>query len=192
MLTGVVEQYHVQGAVVFGELLYAVNALAVYGDADVGELLLHLERLVTNVACRGVAVGQQESPCFPFIASAEHGHLAFLLQQPHQILHVGRLARSAHGDVAHRDDGHVEGMAFQQPHFKAEVAQADRSAVDPAQRQQTVSDFDEVAFHVVVISPIRRRVGGPAACCDADPASAASRVHRGRPASGAGASRCKC
>jgi len=112
VLEGVVKQDDVQLLVLFCQLVDAVASLPVNGDGDVGELLFHLERLVTNLCFRHLAVGYDEAFAFAFVSPAEYGHPELVLQHADQILHMRSLARTAYGDVAYRDDRHLERTAL--------------------------------------------------------------------------------
>ena len=47
---------------------------------------------------------------------------------------MGRLACASDGDVAHRDDGQIEGLALQQSDVEEHVPDSYAEFVDPAER----------------------------------------------------------
>ena len=92
---------------------------------DIGELLLDLEGLITDVVHRRVVVGQHEPMTLPLVTATEYSKVRLVLQQADQVLHVRCLTCSAYGDVAHRDDGSGIGTALQDICLKEEVPKAD-------------------------------------------------------------------
>ena len=128
-----------------------MTALLVDGNGDVLELLLHLVGLVANLGHRGLVVGLDEPLALALIAPAQHRHIELVLQQTNQILHMRCLARTAYGDVAHADDGYLEGTRLQHPHFKQGVARLHCQAVNPAERQKPLIGFDEVSLHTLFL-----------------------------------------
>ena len=148
VLKGVVEQDNVDVArrLVARETVYSLAAAAVHGHVDAGKLLLHLVGLVADVGHGSVGRGQHIATALALVATREHAHAHHVLEQPHEVFHVGRLARPAHGDVAHGDNGDVESALPQQPQVEEPVAQPHAQPVEPAEGQQPVVDPDEVAF----------------------------------------------
>ena len=67
-----------------------------------------------------------------------------------EILDMRGLTSAAHGDVAHRDDGHAEVAALHDSHVKEEIPDAHTQPVEPAQRQQPLIDFDEITLHLII------------------------------------------
>ena len=150
VLEGIVEQHDVDATVDPYERLDAMHALLVDRHDGLGEFQLHLHRLVSNVACRRTRPGQHEALRLALIAPAEYGHLGLMLQQLDEILDMRGLTSAAHGDVAHRDDGHAEVAALHDSHVKEEIPDAHTQPVEPAQRQQPLIDFDEITLHLII------------------------------------------
>ena len=112
--------------------LDALTPVGIDSYVDMWKLPLDLTGFVADVdGCR-LFGGQYEASALTLIASAQYGHLHLVAQQPHEIFHMGCFPRAAHGDVAHRDDGCVEGTAFQDAHFKEMVSQPYHESVAPA------------------------------------------------------------
>lgn len=149
VLVGVVEEHDigVASSLVGSEAIDTLAALLVHRDMDLRKLALHLVRLVSYQPHRRIVLCQQIAPALALIAPAEHRHLCLVLQQADEILHMRRFARSAHGDIAHRDDGHTETPASENAQFEELVAKAHAQPVEPAQGAQPVVYFDEIAFH---------------------------------------------
>ena len=146
VLESVVQQNDIRGLVAGLQQFDAMRPLLVHGYGHVGELLLHLVRFIPYLTHGRVSPRQYKATALPLVATAQHGDAHLVLQQPHQILHMRRLARAANGDVAYRYDRRLVGAAFQNPHFEEEVPEADTYAVKPAQRQQPFVGLDEIAF----------------------------------------------
>ena len=125
MLEGIVEEDDVELLVVGRQLLDAPDPLLVDSYADVGELLLHLERLVTNLALGHLFRGQQVSVGLALIAPAEYSHMELVLQQSDEVFHMGRLASAPDSDVTDGDDGHLEILTFQDSHVETEIPESD-------------------------------------------------------------------
>ena len=128
---------------------HAVDALAtvaVDGHIGIGKLPLHLVRLIADLVHGRVGLGQHIATALPLVASGEHAHLHPLLEQPDEILHVRGLARATYGDIAHGDDRYVKSLLAKHAKLKQLVAKTHSQTIDPAQRQQPLIDFDEVAL----------------------------------------------
>ena len=149
MLESIVKQHHigVLCLLVACETIDAMTTVPVNGDIDIRILLLHLVRLITNHTRRGVLVGQHIARALALVAPAEYCHLRLVLKQTNQILYMRCLARAAHCDVPHRDDGGLEGTAFQHAHLKQLVAESYTDTVEPADGQQPFAYLDEITFH---------------------------------------------
>ena len=63
------------------------------------------------------------------VATTEHSHLHLVFQQSHQILHVGCLSRTTHGDITHGDDWHIKRLTLQDTCIKQEIPEAHAKAV---------------------------------------------------------------
>ena len=144
VLEGIIENDDVRTVFKIRQTVYAPSTLLVHGDVDFRELPLDLVRLVAKVSHCGVGRGQQIAVALALVAPAQHGNLHLVLQQPDEILHVGRLARAAHGDVAHGDDRGAIGPAFQDVRLEEEIPEADSQSVQPTEWQQTLVDLYEV------------------------------------------------
>ena len=138
VLEGVVEQYDIDCLIglVLSEPVDAAGALAVDSNGDVGELLLHLIRLIADHAHGRLGIGEHKSVALTFIAATEHSHVGLVFQQSYQILYMGCLASATDGDVANGDDGYGKRPALQDTHLKEHVPEADAQTVKPAQRAQ--------------------------------------------------------
>ena len=148
VLEGIVEKHHVgvAGGRVVGEVVDACTTVSVYSHVYVVELALHLEGLVANVTLGRVVVGQHIAMGLALVATRQHTHLKFLVQQVDKILHVRSLARAAHRDIAHGNNGDVVALAFEHADVEHPVAQAHSDAVEPAEWCEPLVDFYEITF----------------------------------------------
>lgn len=71
------------------------------------------------------------------------------MQQSDEVFHMRCLSRAAHRDVTHRDDRHIKAPALQYTDIKERVTQVHCPAIEAAQWEHPIVDFDEVAFHIV-------------------------------------------
>ena len=133
VLEGIVEKHHVgvAGDRVVGEVVDAGTTVSVYSHVYVVELALHLEGLVANVTLGRVVVGQHIAMGLALVATREHRHLHMVFEQADEVFHVWGLARSAHSDIAYRDDGQVEAATTQQSELKKLVAEVHPKAIEP-------------------------------------------------------------
>jgi hypothetical protein len=95
--------------------------------------------LVGFVAERGGRVGMASQPKalrLPAVAPAEGSHPVLRLQQADEVLHVGRFAGTAHGQVAHAQHGHPETVRFFEVQVVAFVPHGHDQGVEPAKGQQ--------------------------------------------------------
>ena len=71
VLEGIVEQYHIHILCLFVRLqsLYSSDSLGVYCHIDVGELLVHLERLVAYLGHRGFLGCQYITAAFSLVST---------------------------------------------------------------------------------------------------------------------------
>ena len=119
----------------------AVAAVGVDSHYGAGMAAVDLQRFVADVGRRGARPGQLPAVAASLVASAEQSHAQpGVLEQAHEIIGVGRLARTADSKVSHADDGQVERGFGQYAGVEQQVARPDAEAVKPGQRTQQVID----------------------------------------------------
>ena len=126
VLVGVIEKDDVDivSLLVMRQPVHALTAVLVYSDVDIGEFLLHLVRLVTDLACCRLVVSEYITFALALIATREHADLHHIFQQSDEIFHMWCLAGSAHRDIAHSDDRYRKGPLFKHAEVKEPVAEA--------------------------------------------------------------------
>ena len=136
MLESIVEQYHVDVVIVGCQLSDAVASLSIHRHCDVVAIFaFHLQRFVAHSACRCLIVGNNKPSCASLISTTEHCHPCLVLQKFYQIFHMGSLARTAHGDVTHRDYRYVKTLTAQYAYLKEHITYLHAKTVEPAQRK---------------------------------------------------------
>ena len=91
-------------------------------------------------------MGKHITVALALVSAREHSDLQLVVQQVYEIFHVRGLARTSHGDVAHRYDGYVVALAFEHSDVKHPVAYSHTDAVQPAQRHKPLIYFYEISF----------------------------------------------
>ena len=127
VLEGIIEQNDIDILYILsaGQPLDAPCPFLVYGYGDVRELGLHLVWLIADGAGRCFLASQHESAGLALIASAQHGYLGFVFQQPDQILHMRCFTSTSDGDISDRDDRCAIRTALQNTHLEEQVPETD-------------------------------------------------------------------
>ena len=148
VLVGIVEKDDIDivRRLVMCHPVYALTPVLVYSNVDIGEFLFHLIRLVTDLACCCLVIGEDITLALTLIATREHAHPHHISQQSDKIFHMRCLARSAHRDVANGNDRYGKGPLFKHSKVKKPVAKAYAQAIKPAQWQEPFIDFDVIPF----------------------------------------------
>ena len=117
VLIGIVKHYDVGRRAELEQLGYAIHAFFAYSHSGKGAVVQYLVGLVAYVGSPVPGgIGQYVALCVASITAREHGHaIPIVVQQTQQILHMGGLARTAHGQIAHTDDGHAETLRCKRP-----------------------------------------------------------------------------
>ena len=82
VLESIVEQDHVDilASLTVDETTDATRPFFIHSDGDIRELLLHLERFVTDIVHRRVVAGQHETTALPFVATTEDSEVCLVFQ----------------------------------------------------------------------------------------------------------------
>ena len=180
VLVGIVEQddIGVLGGFIGGQALNAVAALFVDRHIDAGEFLQNLVRLIADITGCALLVGQHVATAFPLVAPAQYRHFHLVVKLADEVFHMRCLAGAPHRDVAHRNDGNVERLAFQDAEFEHLVTDAYADSVEPAKRGEPFVDLDEVAFHFLMKLLFDVRLKGDA-CLDGILLADGAQLHEG-------------
>ena len=113
-----------------------MTSLAIHRHRDVITVFaFHLQWFVAYCLCRGIVVGNDEAPCASLVSTTEYSHLGLVLEQFDKIFHMRSFARSAHGDITHRNDRNVKTLTAQYAYLKQHIAKLHTKAVEPTQRK---------------------------------------------------------
>ena len=117
--------------------LAAFHAAFAYGNARGGKLLLHLQRFVAHFRARACLRGFNEAFRAPSVAAREHGGAQSLrCEQAQEVFRMRRLARAAHGEIAHADGRHAARRLLQYTLVEEHIAYAHNGGVNPREWQQ--------------------------------------------------------
>ena len=106
VLIGII-QYHQLGWVfTFQQVFHPLQAFLAYSHRDIGKFACNHGRLVAQPINAVVAFVDDIAARLATIATAEHGRIALVSQQPKQIFHMRSLAGTTCTEVAHANSGH--------------------------------------------------------------------------------------
>ena len=134
---------------------------------SVGELQLHLQRLIPHVAIRRLGRNLDIPLRTASVSAREERHATILHHVGHD--HLGRrgLARTADGDVSHADDRRRKLFALEQPAIEHPMADIDHHAIGIGQEFEQKSHIVRLFF----VRFIRGIEGAP--CRNVQPHTAA-------------------
>jgi hypothetical protein len=150
VLVDVIEDNDLRRKLALEEPTDALDPILADGNGEFGKLAGQHGGLVAQTGGAVAAIVKEEALGVAAVASAEERRLVVRREETKKILDMRGLTSAAHGDVAHRDDGHAEVAALHDSHVKEEIPDAHTQPVEPAQRQQPLIDFDEITLHLII------------------------------------------
>jgi hypothetical protein len=100
VLESIVKQYDFGFGQFGSDSLYTCFPLFAYGNPDILELAVYLERFVSDYAHRRVIVGKDISFAIASVTSAQNNNMELLLEQSYKIFRVWSLSGAAYGNVS--------------------------------------------------------------------------------------------
>ena len=135
VLHRIVQQDDIQVLQLAFQLSGSAYAVFAHSNRHVGELTVQLHRLVAYRSHSRVVVRHHETVRLALVASGEDGRLiAVSQQQPQQVLHHRRLARSPRREVTHTNSRHLHGKGREQTLVIEQVTYRHACGIEPTER----------------------------------------------------------